>query len=560
MQSTDHAFLADRYARLEHLHVGWRRQLRLGSAVRWSLRGAIFGLAAALAFSLAAVHARALPPATYVRLLVLTSGASGALAAGMALVWPCSPLAAARRLDRQLGLHERLSTAIELRQRGWPTAAGLTRLQLEDTLQACQAVQAGPSLPLQRLGRDALIAALLLAASMLLLPLGRPAFEAAARQSAFQRAVESEVARIEALHVAISEAEQIDPTGREALAQPLQTVEQRVGEAHSPEQALSALSAAEGELRQLARPQALDLADALNQTGARLSQAPDQDLAELGTQLAQGNFEAAAETLQRMELQPSTTAQAQAQARSLRAAAEMLRGTAPELAQALRDAGAALQNGDSAATRPSLDDAAQALEQINQQILQAEMAANAAEALAQAQVRLLQAAGELAEAGDAAGAAQGESQGSMTSGRADGAGSQPGQSGSSIASGQGEAGGAGRGERAAGAMQGAPSGTDPIAQGNASGDGGERPYQPLQPRSRLGDEGTLGLALAGSGEPGDLVLGTAGSAPGTDAEAHVPYTAVFGQYEATARQAIDNLQPPPYLEALVRQYFSSLVP
>jgi hypothetical protein len=112
----------------------------------------------------------------------------------------------------------------------------------------------------------------------------------------------------------------------------------------------------------------------------------------------------------------------------------------------------------------------------------------------------------------------------------------------------------------AGIEQGSASGSDPIAQGNAPGDGGERPYQPLQPSARLGGDATLPLSLGGSGETGELILGTAGLAPGTPEEARVPYTDVFRRYETSARLAIDNLQPPPHLEALVREYFSSLAP
>jgi hypothetical protein len=77
---------------------------------------------------------------------------------------------------------------------------------------------------------------------------------------------------------------------------------------------------------------------------------------------------------------------------------------------------------------------------------------------------------------------------------------------------------------------------------------------------RLGSDATLPLSLGGGGETGELILGTAGLAPGTPEEARVPYTDVFRRYETSARLAIDNLQPPPHLEALVREYFSSLAP
>ena len=78
--------------------------------------------------------------------------------------------------------------------------------------------------------------------------------------------------------------------------------------------------------------------------------------------------------------------------------------------------------------------------------------------------------------------------------------------------------------------------------------------------ARLGGDGALPLSLGGSGQAGELILGMTDLAPGTPEEARVPYTDVYRRYEASARLAIDSLQPPPHLEALVREYFSSLAP
>jgi len=560
LQALDLALMTERYARLERTHDLWRRRLKLGRAMRWGLRGAILGLAGGLAISVAATFAQALAPEAYLRLLILGLGLGGALAAALALAWPQPPLTTARQLDGQLGLQERLSTAVELRRRGWAGSGPMARLQLEDTLQAFQGSEPRAALPVRLDRRDLLIAALLLLTSLLAMQLGRPAFEAAERQQAIDRAVDAEAARIEALRGEIAEMERLSPERREALIQPLQTLEQQMADAHSPELALAALSAGERELRELARPQPRVLTDTLQATGELLSRAPDQDLAALGAQLAQGDLQAAVETLRQMDLLPSSAAHAESQARQLEAAAETLQAAMPELAQALREAAASLRHGDSVASRQNLASAARALEDVSQQVLQAEMAASVAEALAQAQGRLLRATGETTEAGEVAAQGQSGSQSRLGGGQPDGAGASQGQTGSNSSIGQGEGGGAGRGENAAGVTQGSTSGNAPIAQGNAPGDGGERPYQPLQPPARLAGESGIELALAGSGDAGELVLGVAGSAPGAEGAAQVPYTAVFGRYEAAVRMAIDNLQPPAFMEALVRQYFSSLAP
>ena len=556
MQTLDPALMMERYAQLDRVHGGWRRRLRLSLAASWGLRGAGAGLAGGLAVSLAALYARALVPEAYLRLLGLGAVLGAGLAAALALAWPRSSLSTAIDLDQRLGLRERLSTAVELRRRGWPGA--LARSQLEDTLQACARAAAEGAFLVRITRRAALMGVLLLLFALLPLWLVRPAFEAAESQAAIDEAVEQERARVGALQVEVSQVEPLDPDRREAVLRPLKTVEERLGQARTIEQALATLGEGEGQLRELATGQATALADSLRAAGERLSQGPDQDLAALGAQLAQGEFQEAAETLQQMDLRPATAAQAEAQARQLDAAAEMLRSSAPQLADALRQAAASLRTGDPGAAQQSLNQAAGALGVASQQILQAQMAGQAAGQLAAAQARLLQAAESQAIAGDSAsGRASGGNDGGAS---ASGAEAGLGQAGSSSSSGQGVGGGTGRGEGSAEIGQGAVSGSDPIAQGNAPGDGGERPYQPLQPSARLGGDGALPLSLGGSGQAGELILGMTDLAPGTPEEARVPYTDVYRRYEASARLAIDSLQPPPHLEALVREYFSSLAP
>jgi len=552
LQTLDPALMKERYDQLDRVHGGWRRRLKLSLAASWGLRGAGAGLAGGLAVSLAALYTRTLVPEAYLRLLALGAVLGAGLAAALALAWPRSSLSTAIDLDQRLGLRERLSTAVELRRRGWPGA--LARSQLEDTLQACARAAAEGAFAVRITRRAALMGVLLLLFALLPLWLVRPVFEAAERQAAIDEAMEQERARVGALQVEVSQVEPLDPDRREAVLRPLQTAEERLGQAHTIEQALATLGEGEGQLRELATEQATALADSLRAAGERLSQDPDQDLAALGAQLARGEFQEAAETLQQMDLRPATAAQAEAQARQLEGAAEMLQSSVPQMAEALRQAAVSLRHGDPAAARQSLNQAAATLGEASQQILQAQVAGQAAGELAAAQARLLQAAESQAIAGDGApGQASGGSEGGASSGAEAGMGS-------SSSSGQGAGGGAGRGEGSAEIGQGAVSGSDPIAQGNAPGDGGERPYQPLQPSARLGGNGALPLSLGGSGQAGELILGVTDLAPGTPEEARVPYTDVYRRYEASARLAIDSLHPPPHLEALVREYFSSLAP
>lgn len=119
-------------------------------------------------------------------------------------------------------------------------------------------------------------------------------------------------------------------------------------------------------------------------------------------------------------------------------------------------------------------------------------------------------------------------------------------------------GGAGRGEGGPGGGVGPEAGNDPIAQDNAPGDGGEWTYEPIHPSSLLGGEAGATIALPVSETPGDRLLGQVESPESEPGAVRVPYLEVLARYERNARQAIENQRPPPYLEAIVRTYFTSL--
>ena len=70
----------------------------------------------------------------------------------------------------------------------------------------------------------------------------------------------------------------------------------------------------------------------------------------------------------------------------------------------------------------------------------------------------------------------------------------------------------------------------------------------------------MSMALPGSGDPGELILGSADLPPGTGGETRVPYTEVLEHYQVSARLAIEDIKPPPYFEGLVHEYFTALAP
>jgi hypothetical protein len=423
--------------------------------------------------------------------------------------------------------------------------------QLNDTLRVCQHVnRAGQRPRVSR--RDLALAALLILVALAPLKYGREAFETAVRRSALKRTVAAETARIEGLQQQISGVERLEPERRSELLQPLQNLEAQLDRAGSVEQALAALAGGENELRSLADSSQMDAGARLREAGERLPQSQDQGLAELGRHLRQGDFQAGAQALDRMELRTATRDETLAQAGELEAAAETVESAVPQLAESLRSAASALLQGDPARAQASLAEGAQALASSGQQILQAELAAQAADEVAAAQERLLQSSQDSLRS--AAGPGQGQGIGQVGQGQAIGAdGGVSGQARGQAAS------GAGQGDFQSQAGSSAEAGQDPISQDNSPGDGGELPYQPVQPPTRLAADGGPLVTLPGSGDPGELILGGANQPIGAG-ETRVPFAQVYQQYEAYARRAINNLRPPSYFEALVRDYFSSLAP
>jgi hypothetical protein len=418
--------------------------------------------------------------------------------------------------------------------------------QLNDTLQVCQQVNFRAGRRLRVSTRDLALAALMILVALAPLKYGREAFDTAVRQAAFKRNVEAETARIEALQQQIAGAERLEPERRSDLLQTLQNLETQLDRTSSVEQALAELAGGENELRSLADSSEIDAGARFREAGERLAQGPDQGLAELGRHLQRADFQAAAEALDRMELRTAAQDEALAQAGELEIAAGTVESANPQLAAS------ALRQGDPARAEAALAEGARSLAEAGQQILQAELAVQAANEIAAAQGRLLQSSQDSLQA--TAGAGQGQGIGQVGQGQAIGAdGGDSGQA-------QGQAaGGAGQGDFQSQAASSTEAGPQPISQDNLPGDGGELPYQPVQPPTLLGADGGQLVTLPGSGDPGELILGAA-SQPIGAGDTQVPFLLVYHQYEAYARRAINNLRPPTYYEALVRDYFSSLAP
>ena len=148
---------------LNHHLDRWMRRYRAQRAVRWALRGAASGLALALAITLIAVLRGLLLQSEFLMIAIglMLIGLIGTAVAGF--VWPRDRLTAARRFDRDVGLNERVSTALELAQAD-RSSGEIGQLQLRDALASAGKVNVRRQIPLRIKRADALFTAVLLAA------------------------------------------------------------------------------------------------------------------------------------------------------------------------------------------------------------------------------------------------------------------------------------------------------------------------------------------------------------------------------------------------------------
>jgi len=230
----------------------------------------------------------------------------------------------------------------------------------------------------------------------------------------------------------------------------------------------------------------------------------------------------------------------------------------PATAELLREAAAAMREGDVATAQARLGEAGQAAAQSSADAAEQTAAGEAAQAAADAAERLAQARGDSAGQGEGQGEGEGQGQG-QGEGQGQGQGEGQGQ-GSGSGSGQGS--GSGSGGNPSGPVNGG-GGTSGNGgqggQGTGTGhtDGSGNPstdtiYDPV--RGGNGETGTVGGGT-GSGQGG-----TIGTTDGqtNSGSANVPVSDVLGDYAAQATEAMNNPTVPPSIRALVLAYFNQL--
>lgn len=512
----------------------WDGRRRRQELWRWLPRGLLAGLLVGFVVALLS-RQRPLLMREELAFLGLATALIGASLAGLVVLLRRRPLVAqALFADRQFGLRERMTTAVEIRTGRLTVDDDIATRQLNDALAVAATVDTARQLPVRPRSSDWLPVLALALVFGLVLWLPNPQEAALIEQRAVAEAVAQETATLETLAADIAADDTLTPEQATSLTRPIDEALAALDEpAISRESAVAALSQAEREMQALS--QEFDntaLNDALAEAAASLEN--HEATAGLADALQAGQLsQAAAATAALADGVGDLTDVERAElAEHLAEAADKLRDADAELAATLEQAAEALTEGDTTAAQAALDKTAAQLAERGQTAPAAAQAARAAEQLGAAR-------SEVAQSGS----------GNSGEGETAGTGEGPAASGGS--------GGSTGGSSAAGGQDG---GTGGSSQG-----GGHVENVFIPPPANLEGQGqNLELEAQCLADPaacgplaGQSPSTTTGQASGGGL---VPYDRVFSDYRDAAFEALGTSDIPPGLQDLVRAYFTALEP
>src|SRR5712692_3592603 len=319
----------------------WRRRLWVQQTLRWTGNGMIAGIILAC---LLLLISRLIPWATASEWAIAVALASLLCAVSAASWYRPSFARTARRVDARLALHDRLSTAWELRDESAPppsnamspapqrsvgsTAfrstyppfprsprhtlpAPLVVLQRRDALKQLNKHTPSATLSLRpRRSRLILFGVVILSLALLVF-LPNPQTAVLQQQAAFQARIAKQIAAINHIRTVIDsqtttspqEQAQIDKILREAAAQ--------LQNAKNEAQAQQILAQAQAKLNQLRDPQAANKAQAHAAASAALQNSSNPNLSSAGQSLAKGDSKALQAALQKLASQINSMTAAQ---------------------------------------------------------------------------------------------------------------------------------------------------------------------------------------------------------------------------------------------------------
>ncbi|MCC7163350.1 MAG: hypothetical protein IT331_12720 [Anaerolineae bacterium] len=465
----------------------------------------------------------------------------------------------AQRADAELGLRDRLATALALSRPGATISASsdpaLVGRQGQDALAHLQRIEPREAFPI-RLDRRLVGAALIaLVAIGVLLFLPNPMDAVIAGRREIIKTAQIQAQALEQLAKAVEENRELDPADQAQLLKKLRELAERLktnpGDA---EQALADIAKLREtlnnslDLSKQTQAAALDtLASQIAQV-ANASQTPQNadELAKLLEQLA-----ASPESLS--EKQRAGMAQALAQTTA------QVAPSSPELANALTELAQNLAaNASSSELQIAVAQASAALQDAGeQQALQRALAQTANQA--DASLRAIARAANSSQVSDNQSQGQGQAQGqSQGQGQGQEQGTGQGQGGQ----GQGQGAGQGQGKVGGGVIGGGGGG----GSGSVGGPNGQNKpfgaddvstvYTPFQ--TGQGQQENVTGQDSGGGQT--TTQQGKSPLPGSLNPAVVPYAQVFQQYSQIAGQAMENSYIPAGMKDYVKEYFSALEP
>ena len=520
----------------------WCKQLFKQQMLYWSLRGIITGLVVACLVLLAA---RIFPWATAVYWAIGLGIASPLLALGAAVWYRPSFARTASLIDKRLALHDRMSTAWELREpsKGAQQSSALAQLQRHDALEQLAKSKPATAFPL-RLQRSTvltLVCTTLMLALLILLP--NPMTAILKQQADLQARLARQIASIEKNRRQIDAQSTISAKEKQLIDQILRDLESRLNyesqNAKSEAEAQQDLADAQTKLDQLRNPQAATRIQSQSTAGQSLQHSSDANLQALGQALANNDIKSLSQALQNLASQASKLSQAQRDqlAQELENAANQA-NLNPDLKSALHQLAQALTENNA----KEIANASQALQSAANQTA---TDSNSQATLTQASQSLQNAANNLAAPTDSP---NGTSQGQPGQGQNQGQ-QEPGQ-------------GQGKGQPQQGQGQGGHQGHRGQGQGEGRGQGQGQGGQGQQKQD--GSSGTNGqgkneqVYVPGQINQGSGTQSTDNNSSAVQSGDQVSYSQVIAQYSQMAHDAIDNSSISPDDKDLVHDYFNSL--
>src|SRR5258708_7721512 len=271
--------IADEPLNSESLHASlrpWRRRLAVQQVLRWTMFGLIAGLILASSILLVA------------HLIPWASATYGAIGLGtgclfltlVAAVWFHPNITqTAHIVDTRLALHDRMSTAWELRNE----ISVISTLQRRDALRQLEKQTPTTAIPLRQQRSTLLILFIVTVILAFLVVMPNPMLTVLQQQAAFQARIAKQIATIKKIQQQVTHLSTLSPVQQTKIDKILSDLESQLKQAKNDTQAQQAIAQAQAKLDQLRNPSAVTRANAHNAASASLHSSSNPTLTPITT-------------------------------------------------------------------------------------------------------------------------------------------------------------------------------------------------------------------------------------------------------------------------------------